>query len=52
MFEENADGELIDEDDDLGHVDYITFFSFSNNSRWLRITITQTGVLEAIFLEG
>ena len=23
MFEENADGELIDEDDDLGHVDYI-----------------------------
>ena len=52
MFEENADGELIDKDDDLGHVDYITFFSFSNNSRWLRITITQTGVLEAIFLEG
>ena len=29
-----------------------TLFFFFNNSGWLRITIIQTGVLEAIFPEG
>ena len=29
-----------------------TDFFFFNNSGWLRITVIQTGVLEAIFPEG